>query len=150
LRLPRFEGNFERFHRLREDFMWSRAQAAASWQDIAALTRRVTADEPGLRRKIWLRLLREAAAVPFAEEVLTAHYCVFDRHTPLYVKAVLVGAIIYFIAPDDLIPIPSSVIGLADDAAVLGAAFKVVASHIKPEHREAAQRTLERMRTQTA
>ena len=69
--------------------------------------------------KIWRRLLREAASLPFAEEVLTAHYCVFDRLTPLYVKAVLVGAIVYFVAPDDLIPIPSSLIGLADDAAVL-------------------------------
>jgi uncharacterized membrane protein YkvA (DUF1232 family) len=127
--------------------MWFRAQAG-SWQDFAALTRRVTADEPGLRYKIWRRLLREAASLPFAEEVLTAHYCVFDRHTPFFVKAVLVGAIVYFIAPDDLIPIPSSLIGLADDAAVLGAAFKAVSSHIKPEHREAARRVLERMRTE--
>jgi uncharacterized membrane protein YkvA (DUF1232 family) len=60
-----------------------------------------------------------------------------------------VGAIAYFIAPNDLIPIPSSLIGLADDAAVLGAAFKAVSSHIKPEHREAARRTLERMRAET-
>ena len=127
-----------------------RAQAVASWQDFAALTHRIAADEPGLRHKIWRRLLREAASLPFAEEVLTAHYCVFDRHTPIYVKAVLVGAIVYFIAPDDLIPIPSSLFGLADDAAVLGAAFKVVASHIKPEHREAAQCAIERMRDQTA
>ena len=103
--------------------MWFRVQAA-SWQDIAALTQRATADEPSLRHKIWRRLLRETASLPFAEEVLTAHYCVFDRHTPLYVKAVLVGAIVYFIAPDDLIPIPSSLIGLVDDAAVLGAALK--------------------------
>jgi uncharacterized membrane protein YkvA (DUF1232 family) len=125
-----------------------RAQAA-SWQGISALTQRVAADESGLRHKIWRRLLRETASLPFAKEVLTAHYCVFDRYTPLYVKAVLVGAIVYFIAPDDLIPIPSSLIGLADDAAVLGAAFKAVSSHIKPEHREAARRTLERMRAET-
>jgi uncharacterized membrane protein YkvA (DUF1232 family) len=123
---------------------------AASWQGITALTQRVTADEPNLRHKIWRRLLREAASLPFSEEVLTAHYCVFDRHTPIYVKAVLVGAIVYFIAPDDLIPIPSSLIGLADDAAVLGAAFKAVSSHIKPEHREAARRALEHMRDETA
>jgi uncharacterized membrane protein YkvA (DUF1232 family) len=123
---------------------------AASWHDIAALTRRAAADEPSLRLKIWRRLLREAASLPFAEEVLTAHYCVFDRHTPIYVKAVLLGAIIYFIAPDDLIPIPGSLIGLADDAAVLGVAFKAVSSHIKPEHREAARRALEHMRAETA
>jgi uncharacterized membrane protein YkvA (DUF1232 family) len=60
-----------------------------------------------------------------------------------------VGAIVYFIAPDDLIPIPSSLIGLADDAAVLGAAFKAVSSHIKPEHHEAVWRALERMRNET-
>jgi hypothetical protein len=29
---------------------------------------------------------------------------------------------------------------------VLGAAIKAVAAHIKPEHREAAQRTLKRLR----
>jgi len=127
--------------------MLFRAQAA-SWQEIAVLTRRLAADEPSLRHKIWRRLLREAASLPFAEEVLTAHYCVFDRHTPLYVKAVLVGAIVYFIAPDDLIPIPSSLIGLADDAAVLGAAFKAVSSHLRPEHRDAARRALERMRAE--
>jgi uncharacterized membrane protein YkvA (DUF1232 family) len=125
-----------------------RAQVA-SWQDIAALTQRVAADEPSFRHKIWRRLLREAASLPFVEEVLTAHYCVFDRHTPIYVKAVLVGAIVYFIAPDDLIPIPSSLMGLADDAALLGVAFKAVASHIKPEHREAARRALEHMRAKT-
>ena len=129
--------------------MWFRARAA-SWPDITVLMHRLTTDEPGLRHKIWRRLLREAASLPFAEEVLTAHYCVFDRHTPLYVKAVLVGAIVYFIAPDDLIPLPGSLIGLADDAAVLGAAFKVVSSHIKPEHREAAQRALENMRARTS
>ena len=128
--------------------MWFRAQAG-SWQDFAVLARRATADEPGLRQKIWRRLLREAASLPFAEEVLTAHYCVFDRHTPIYVKAVLVGAIVYFIAPDDLTPIPSSLIGLADDAAVLGLAFKAVSSHIKPEHRKAARRALEHMRAET-
>jgi uncharacterized membrane protein YkvA (DUF1232 family) len=35
---------------------------------------------------------------------------------------------------------------LADDVAVLGGAFKVVSSHIKPEHREAAQLMLARLR----
>jgi uncharacterized membrane protein YkvA (DUF1232 family) len=126
--------------------MWFRDQAA-SWQDFAALTHRITSDEAGLRRKFWRKLLREAANIPFLEEVLTAHYCAFDRQTPLYVKVILVGAIVYFVVPDDLIPDYIPVIGYADDAAVLAAAFKVVSSHIKPEHREAARRTLERLRS---
>jgi uncharacterized membrane protein YkvA (DUF1232 family) len=120
-------------------------QGTATWQDFAALTRGMAANEGALRRKIWRRLLREAANLPFAEQLLTAHYCAFDRQTPLYVKAVLVGAILYFVVPDHLIPKYVSLIGFADDAAVLATAFKAVSSHIRPEHREAARRTLARL-----
>ena len=52
----------------------------------------------------------------------------------------------YFVVPDRFIPKYVSLIGLADDAAVLAAAFKAVSSHIKPEHREAARRMLARVR----
>jgi uncharacterized membrane protein YkvA (DUF1232 family) len=130
--------------------MWFHEQTASgpgfSWQDFAALTRRIASDEASLRRKLWRRILAEAASLPFLEDILTAHYCAFDRKTPLYVKVILVGAIVYFVMPDDLIPDSLSLIGLADDAAVLGGAFKVVSSHIKPEHREAAQLMLARLR----
>jgi uncharacterized membrane protein YkvA (DUF1232 family) len=37
-------------------------------------------------------------------------------------------------------------IGYTDDAAVLAVAFRLVTSNITPDHREAARRTLERMR----
>ena len=132
--------------------MWFREQAAsasATWEVFAALTRRMTADEAGLRRRFWRKLLREAASLPFAEELITAHYCAFDRQTPLWVKAVLVGAIVYFVVPDHLIPKYVSLVGLADDAAVLAIAVKAVALHIKPEHREAARRALTRLRGDT-
>jgi uncharacterized membrane protein YkvA (DUF1232 family) len=117
-----------------------------SWPDFAALTGRVAGGEQTLRRKFWRKLLREAASLPFVEDLLTAHYCAFDRNTPLYVKAILVGAIAYFVVPDKFIPKYASFIGFADDAAVLATAFKAVSSHIKPEHREAARRTLVRLR----
>jgi uncharacterized membrane protein YkvA (DUF1232 family) len=126
--------------------MWFRGQTA-SWQDFASLTRRLGFDDAaGLRRRLWRKLLGEAASLPFAEELLTAHYCAFDRHTPLYVKAVLVGAIVYFVVPDHMIPKNIPLINYADDAAVLAAAFKAVSSHIRPEHREAARLTLGRLR----
>lgn len=125
--------------------MWT-WQQAASWQDFTSLARGMVANERALRRKFWRKLLREAASLPFVEQLLTAHYCAFDRNTPLYVKAVLVGAIVYFVVPDRLIPKYVSLIGFADDAAVLATAMKAVSSHIKPEHREAARRALERLR----
>jgi uncharacterized membrane protein YkvA (DUF1232 family) len=119
---------------------------AASWADFATLARQIRADEAGWRRKFWRAIKHEAASVPFLQDVLTAHYCIFDRRTPLYVKAVLVGAIAYLVVPDHLIPKNLPLINYADDAAVIALAMKVVASHIKPEHREAARRTLQRMR----
>jgi uncharacterized membrane protein YkvA (DUF1232 family) len=125
--------------------MWA-WQRAASWQEFAGLSRRMAGDEQSLRRKFWRKLVREAASLPLAEQLLTAHYCAFDRNTPLYVKGILVGAIVYFVVPDRFIPKYVSLIGFADDAAVLTAAFKAVSAHIKPEHREAAQRTLARLR----
>jgi len=118
-----------------------------SWQDFAARGRRALSDEGKLRGKLCRRLLREAANIPFVEEALTAHYCAFDRQTPFHVKAALVGAVAYFIIPDDLIPDSIPVLGMADDAAVLAAAMKLFSNHIKPEHREGARRALARMRS---
>src|ERR1700722_4083406 len=130
--------------------MWFRAQAASSWQDswpdFAALTRRMVDQQQELQRDFWLKVKGAVADLPFAEDLLAAYYCAFDRQTPLHVKAVLLGAIAYFILPTDLIPDYIPVIGYMDDAAVLAGAIKIVNSHIKPEHREAARRTLERMR----
>lgn len=121
----------------------------ATWPDIGALTRRMAADEAELLRKFWRKILRLAANLPFAEDLLAAHYCAFDRQTPLHVKAVLIGAIAYFVLPDDLIPDYIPVIGYTDDAAVLAAAIKLVSSHMKPEHREAAQHMLTRLRNES-
>lgn len=118
----------------------------ASWQDAAALVRRLAGYEQEVRRAFWRKLLRLAALLPFAEDLLTAHYCALDRLTPPHVKAVLVGAIAYFILPDDVIPDWIPMIGYTDDAAVLAAAIKLVTAHITPHHREAARRTLARMR----
>ena len=130
--------------------MWFRAQAASSWQDswqdIAALTRRMVGNEQELQRDFWRKLKGAVADLPFAEDLLAAYNCAFDRQTPLHVKAVLLAAIAYFILPTDLIPDYIPVIGYVDDAAVLAGAIKIVTSHIKPEHREAARRTLARLR----
>lgn len=128
------------------DFPWRFSRQDSAWPDFAALATRVACGEQSLRRKFWRKLKREIASLPFAEQLLTAHYCAFDRQTPLYVKGVLVGAIVYFVVPDRFIPKYVTLIGLADDAAVLAAAFKAVSAHIKPEHRQAARRALSRLR----
>jgi uncharacterized membrane protein YkvA (DUF1232 family) len=99
-------------------------------------------NDDALRRDFWRKAKRVVASLPFAEDLLAAYYCAFDRDTPLSVKAVLVGALAYFVLPADAIPDVLPVIGFTDDAAVLAAAVKLVADHIRPLHREAARRKL--------
>jgi uncharacterized membrane protein YkvA (DUF1232 family) len=97
-----------------------------------------------VRRGFWSKVTRVAAQLPFVEDLLTAYYCAFDRDTPREVQAALIGALAYFILPFDIIPDVLPVIGYTDDAAVLAAAIRLVAKHIRPEHREAAQRAVAR------
>lgn len=103
-------------------------------------------DDPSLPRKFWSKLSKVAVHIPFAEDLLAAWYCAFDRATPLQVKGTLIGAIAYFVLPFDAVPDMLPVLGFTDDAAVLMTAFKLVASHIKPDHRAAARAKLDELK----
>jgi len=98
--------------------------------------------DAGLRRDFWRKTRSVAARLPFADELLAAYYCAFDRNTPLPVKVTLLGAIAYFILPVDAVPDMLPVLGFTDDAAVLATTLKLVAGSIRPEHRDAAREKL--------
>jgi len=118
---------------------------AATWNEADFATpdaERLARDEDTVRRGFWRKLKRFAAQLPFAEDLAAAYYCAFDRDTPLQVKAALVGALAYFVLPFDVIPDMMPLLGFADDAAVLATALRLVASHMKPEHCEAAKRAM--------
>ena len=97
-----------------------------------------------LAREFWPKFKRFAARLPFAEDLVAAYFCAFDRNTPRHVQGVLVGALAYFVLPFDVVPDMLPLVGFTDDAAVLATAIRLVAAHIKPEHREAARRVLAR------
>jgi uncharacterized membrane protein YkvA (DUF1232 family) len=101
-------------------------------------------DEEAVRREFWQKARRVAVQLPFAEDLLAAWYCAFDRDTPGEVKAALIGALAYFVLPFDAMPDVMPMLGFADDAAVLVTALRLVASHLLPEHRAAAKRAIER------
>jgi uncharacterized membrane protein YkvA (DUF1232 family) len=102
-------------------------------------------DRESVRKRFWAKFKRVAAGLPFAEDLLSAYYCAFDRQTPRHVQAALLGAIAYFILPFDFIPDMLPVLGFTDDAAVLATTIRLVAAHITPEHREAARAALKRI-----
>lgn len=105
---------------------------------------RLAQDRARVRKQFWAKLKRFAATLPFAEDLLAAYYCAFDRQTPRHVQAALLGAIAYFVLPFDFVPDMLPVLGFTDDAAVLAAAIRTVASHITPAHRDAAREALKR------
>src|SRR4029077_17369935 len=112
------------------------SQRTADWQ--------MDAEHESVRKGFWRKISRVAANIPFAEDLLAAYYCAFDRDTPRHVQAALIGALAYFILPFDVIPDMLPILGFTDDAAVLATALKLVANHIRPEHREAARRAIAR------
>ena len=112
-------------------------EQAAAWGQ-GRFEARGDRDEARVRRDFW----RKAARLPFAEDLLAAYYCAFDRATPVQVKATLVGALAYFVLPFDAVPDMLPLVGFTDDAAVLLAALRMV----RAEHRDAARAALARMK----
>jgi uncharacterized membrane protein YkvA (DUF1232 family) len=105
---------------------------------------RLAQDRDSVRRRFWIKFKRVVARLPFAEDLLAAYYCAFDKETPRHVQVALLGALAYFILPFDFVPDVMPVLGFTDDAAVLATAIRMVASHITSDHRAAARAALER------
>lgn len=99
-------------------------------------------DRDSVRRRFKAKFRRIAARLPFAEDLLAAYYCAFDRQTPRHVQASLLGALAYFVLPIDFMPDLMPILGFGDDAAVLVTALRLVANHIRPDHRDAARAAL--------
>lgn len=114
-------------------------ERAASWTQYDEREQRV-------RRDFWRKAARVATGLPFAEDLLAAYYCAFDQATPAHVKAALVGALAYFVLPFDVVPDVMPLLGFTDDAAVLLTAVRMVAGHMRPEHRDAARAALARIK----
>ena len=52
---------------------------------------RLAKDRESVRRRFWIKLKRVVAQMPFAEDLLAAYYCAFDKQTPRHVQAALLG-----------------------------------------------------------
>jgi uncharacterized membrane protein YkvA (DUF1232 family) len=94
---------------------------------------------------VWPKIGKFAANLPFAETLLAAWYCAFDRETPASVRYTLIGALAYFVLPFDIVPDILPLIGFADDASVLSAAVVAVGTHMTETHRGLAREALTRL-----
>ncbi len=100
-------------------------------------------DRGRVERGFWTKVRRTLGRVPFVEEAVGAYFCAIDRDTPLQVKAILMGALAYFVIPTDMIPDFIAALGYTDDAVVFYATFRTVAPHIKERHRDRAREALD-------
>jgi uncharacterized membrane protein YkvA (DUF1232 family) len=102
-------------------------------------------DRVRVERDFWQKLKVAARKIPFIDDLVSVYYCALDPGTPRHVKYTLYGALAYFILPFDLVTDFLPLLGFGDDAAVLYAAIRTVAPHIKPEHRVRAKEALDKV-----
>ena len=74
--------------------------------------------------------------------VLLLYYVLKDPSTPKQYKAMIIGALGYFILPLDLIPDFVPVVGYSDDVAALAGALLAVAKCVSPEIKNQAKAKL--------
>jgi uncharacterized membrane protein YkvA (DUF1232 family) len=107
-------------------------------------------DETLVRRRFWDKLRANLKRLPFLEHALAAWYCAIDPATPVAAKAVLWGALAYFIMPADLVPDWLLAVGFTDDAAAIMAALQAVRANLRPEHYDRARTALAEEEEQAA
>lgn len=107
--------------------------------------KKFTRDQARVETGFWPKIRRLARKLPFLPDLVAAYYCAIDPKSPFQVRAVLMGALAYFVLPVDLVPDFIALFGFADDATVLYGAVKTVARYITPEHRAKAAAAIARM-----
>jgi len=97
-------------------------------------------------RRFWRKLVRVLARIPFAEDLVTAWYCAKDPATPVHARALLWGAVAYFILPAEMIPDYMVAVGFTDDAAVIAMVMSLLGRYVEPWHRARARARLDALR----
>jgi uncharacterized membrane protein YkvA (DUF1232 family) len=100
-------------------------------------------DERLVRERFWSKLRSSIARVPFAEDAVASFYCATDNSTPTKTKAILLGALAYFVMPVDAVPDFIALLGYTDDAALLMAAIQSVRANLRSDHYDRARETLD-------
>lgn len=115
-------------------------------RDHALVPSVLAVNEQRVQEGFWPKMRKVAARIPFARDVLSVWYCARDDETPLAAKGMMLAALAYFVMPVDAVPDFIAGLGFTDDAAVFAALMAILGRNLKPRHKEAAQRDLEKLR----
>jgi uncharacterized membrane protein YkvA (DUF1232 family) len=115
-------------------------------RDRALVPSVIAVNEQRVNAGFWPKMRRVAAKIPFARDVLSVWYCARDEETPLAAKGMMLAALAYFVMPVDAIPDFIAGLGYTDDAAVFAALMAILGRNLKPKHKAAAQKDIEKLR----
>ncbi len=92
------------------------------------------------------KIVETLEKVPFILDVTALYFCLKDPKTPFFIKAQIVGVLLYFISPIDAIPDTIPVLGYSDDASAVFLLIQNIADHITEEHYKQAQEFLNKLK----
>jgi len=87
----------------------------------------------------WNKVRDFAAKVPFAADAIAMYFALRDPRTPFKHKAVILGALAYWIDPFDAVPDFIVAAGQLDDLTTIAAALFVVRKSVTAEHMRRAR-----------
>jgi len=85
-----------------------------------------------IEERLWEKVERVGKKISFAKDLMALYRYLKDPAVQWYRKSIVVGALIYFIAPIDAIPDIAPLIGYLDDLGVIAAVLKFLGSELIP------------------
>ena len=85
-----------------------------------------------VEERLWEKLERVGKKISFAKDLLALYRYLFDNKVSWHRKAIVVAALIYFIAPIDAIPDLAPLFGYMDDLGVITATLKFLGGELIP------------------
>lgn len=85
--------------------------------------------------RLWVKLEKAGKKLSFAHDLLALYQYMVDQTVSWHRKAIVVGALIYFIVPVDAIPDLAPLVGYLDDLGVITAVLKFLGSELIPYYK---------------
>lgn len=85
-----------------------------------------------VEENLWSKLSSTGKKISFAKDIFALFNYMRDTFVPWYRKAIVVGALIYFITPIDAVPDLVPLFGYLDDLGVITAVLRFLGSELTP------------------
>lgn len=85
-----------------------------------------------VEERLWVKLEKIGKKLSFARDLLALYQYMMDSKVSWHRKAIVVGALVYFIVPVDAIPDLAPLVGYMDDLGVITAVLKFLGSELIP------------------